>query len=181
MDTLHALATRSSCRGYLSDKLPAADLNLIVDAALQAPTGVDKKPLRFTLISRQELLEEITQEAYKNLGEEAKERMRKRGAVNLFYGAPHVILISSVGSAYEKVDAGIAAQSIALAAESLGYGSCIIAMAAAAFNPDSDTSCSKSVGFGPDEHFIVSVAFGRYETRKEPHTYVREDQLRVIG
>lgn len=169
MDTLKAIWERSSCRDFKPDAIPEEDLEKIIEAGLHGPTGVNFQPLRFNVVSSVDTLNAMTETCYAQMDEAGRQRMRDRKAANLFYGAPTVIFISSVGSPYDKVDGGIAVQSMALAAQSLGYGSCIIAMARNAFNREAENHFCDRFGFAPDEEFVISIAVGKINTTKEPH------------
>ncbi len=174
MDTLKAIRERSSCRDFKAASLPQEDLDTIIEAGLHGPTGRNLQPLRFNVVESQEMLDGITEVVFNEVGESVRQRMRDRNAKNLFYGAPAVIFISTVGSNYDKVDSGIAVQSMALAAHSLGYGSCIIAMAAPAFKREVAGNYREKLGFDDSEEFVVSIAVGNINTTKEPHEINRD-------
>ena len=95
--------------------------------------------------------------------------MKDRQAKNLFYGAPLVLIISSVPSNYAAIDAGIATQSICLAAEQLGLSSCIIGMSRRSFEEDNPQHMRQILQMEEAERYLISIAIGYAQSRKEPH------------
>ena len=169
MNCLDAIRQRSSCRDFSDKKVSEKDVELLLEAALASPTAVNAQSLRFALITDEELIQRISDASYELLDEVTLERMRARKAKNLFYGAPLLLVISSVPSRCSDIDAGIAAQSVCLTAEQLGLSSCIIGLSRSAFAEDNPKHMRQVLGMEEDERFIVSVAGGYAQSRKEPH------------
>jgi len=72
-------------------------------------------------------------------------------------------------SGYPLIDAGIAAENIALAAQALGLGSCIIGLTQAAFAGSSRHIIGQMIDM-PDTHdFAISIAIGHPAMGKDPH------------
>jgi len=88
---------------------------------------------------------------------------------SIFYGAPLVVLISMPKDADGGLDAGIAAANLAIAAQSMGLGSCIIGLAAAAFSGSKGFQMARQVQWPDDHEFAISVAIGHPAITKEPH------------
>lgn len=181
MDTLDVIFKRASCRKYLPEPLPEADIEKLLEAGLASPTAKNRQSLRFNLINSAEYKEKISEQSLKLLGEKVRTFLASMGANNIFYDAPHVLIISSVGSHYEFIDGGIAAQSIALAAESMGYATCYIGFARLGFDRSDETNCCDLLNFEPEEKFIAALAIGKADGPvKEPHSYTR-DHIRRFG
>lgn len=171
MNVLKALKNRFSCRNFNEKKVSNDEKNSLLWACGAAPTGRNLQPLRFYWVESPEKIEAISKSVIDQLDDEGKERMKSRGAENIFYGAPHIIVITSVGSNYDRVDAGIAVQSVCLAATSMNLNSCIIAMTAPAFNKDYEGNVRELLGMGDDEEFMIAVAVGHSDEEKEPHEF----------
>ena len=72
-------------------------------------------------------------------------------------------------SNWGKLDSGIAVQNIAIAAQSLGLGSVILGLPAAAFNGPRGAYFNELLKF-PDTHeFAVAIAVGYPDGTKEAH------------
>lgn len=170
MSARDAIFERFSCRDFTAESLREEEIQAIIAAAQAGPTARNLQQLRFTWVSEQDLLNEISDLSFELLGEETRQRWAERGAQNLFYAAPHVLFISSLPTPYAAMDAGIATQSACIMATELGLGSCIIAMSRAAFQREAAENFCERLGFAPDEDYQVSIAFGRIASRKDPHT-----------
>jgi nitroreductase len=101
---------------------------------------------------------------------EYRERIKKglrdyhtQGRDQLFHGAPAAILIGSRPPASTpKEDAMLAAQNIALAAESLGLGTCLIGLVVEAIR--NDPRICKALALAPGEsiHAVIAVGHPTY-------------------
>lgn len=112
MEAYEALITRRSIRNYQDRPVPAEVVDKILEAAMQAPSAVDKQPWHFVVIDDNELLREIP-----SVHQYAKMAAR----------APCAILVCAdpglaLGSGYVPQDCSAATQNILLAAHALGLG-----------------------------------------------------------
>lgn len=172
---LDAVKTRSSTRGYTPEPLTGAELNALLHAGMQAPTAINRQEVHFTVLRGDHpLLAEI--EAEKN-------RLRGLSDLphNFYYEAPTVILLSADHTFHwSAVDAGIAVQSIALAAESLGLGSLIIGCIYDALHGEKQAYFEKALAFPETHAFQIAIAVGHKAVEKEPHTYDAEERVTVL-
>ena len=120
-DILSVIEKRSSTRGYTAEKLTDEQLEILLRAGLQAPTARNEQEIHITVVDGDHpVLAEI--EAEKNALMNGQTR-----SGNFYYSAPLVLILSGDKSfPWSAVDAGIAVENIALAAEGLGLGSVII-------------------------------------------------------
>ena len=62
-EVLEAIAKRFSTRGYTSEKLTKEELDTILTAGLQSPTGMNKQEIFFSVINGEDpIIEELEQE-----------------------------------------------------------------------------------------------------------------------
>lgn len=167
---LEAIARRSSTRGYTADALTQDQLDVIIAAGLQAPTAANRQEVHFTVLKGDHpILAEI--EAEKN-------KKRPGGTHNFYYEAPLVILISADASNHWGVlDAGIAVENMALAAEGLGLGSLIIGCIYDAMRGERKEEFQKALAIPEGYIFEIALALGNKAVSKEPHTYEIEKQV----
>ncbi len=177
-DVLSAQQNRFSTRKFQDKPLSNFELETLQTAALNAPTAMNRQELRFSFIQNQDILSQINQKVYQDMEERAPEayrdflkRMAERGTDSVFYGAPLVVMITGTPDQYSAVNAGIAVQNLALAAESLDLGSCIIGMTRVCFQPQDEDNLLDLIGAEKDNVFHISIAIGYKDTEKEPHTY----------
>lgn len=171
-DVLKAMAQRRSHRAYKPDQLTKEQLDAILLAALQAPSAINLQPWHFSVVQDQELLNRITRAAHRRAQQLTREERGPRfddPAFHLHYHAPTVIFLSAKESPVNRLDCGIAVQQIALAAQSLGLGSVIVAMARRAFESDEGEELKRALGFPPGNEFMISIALGTPTDDKAPH------------
>jgi nitroreductase len=158
---LSAISGRRSIRKYQNAQLTKEQLDALLKAAQESPSARNAQPWRFSVVQNQSLLAEINKEAKSVLGIDAED---------IFYGAPTVIFISGEsGWRWSAVDCGIASQTIALAAQSLGLGSVILGLPDAAFKGARADHFGKLLKFPDGYSFVVAIALGVPAATKEAH------------
>ena len=173
-DILNAIASRSSTRSYTPEKLTSQQLEALIAAGLQAPTAANRQELFFTAVAGNDpLLAQIEQE--KNVLANASP------AANFYYDAPTVLFLSGDAAfPWTAVDAGIAVENIALAAEGLGLGSVIIGCIKAAMLGEKKEAFAQALRFPEGYEFQVAIAVGNKAKTKEPHTFDRAKNAAIL-
>ena len=171
-DVLQAIKDRSSTRAYTPEKLTKEELDTLLQAALQAPTAADRQEIHITVADGEDpILAEIHREL-------AGGRDMPH---NFFYEAPTVLMLSGDSSFYwSAMDAGIAAENIALAAEGLGLGSVIIGCIRGVMTGARGEEFSKALRFPEGYVYQVAVAVGHKAVGKEPHTYDAAKNVTIL-
>lgn len=169
---LETMRQRSSARAYSAEKLTEKELNYIVEAGLQAPTATNRQEIRFSVADGENpVLSELDEE---------KNRLRglEKQPHNFYYEAPVVIFLSAEdGFRWSGVDAGIAVQNMALAAESLGLGSLIIGCVYDALHGEKKEYFSQALRIPEGYSFQIALAAGHKTDDKAPHAYAFEKQV----
>lgn len=138
MDLHEAIYSRRAVRAFSPAPIAHATVRTLLDAAIQAPSAVNTQPWFFTVIEDRALLARISREAKAWMLREPPRglpasRFRERLSdpnFDIFYGAPSLILISSVvDDHWAVVNCALAAQNLMLAATSEGLGTCWIGFA----------------------------------------------------
>jgi len=168
-----AILGRRSIRSYRPEPVTESQLETLTRAALASPSAMDRQPWQFHFVVNPQVIGQLSDAAYDTFRAQGQQdiidRMASRGAANLFYGAPLVVVISVPAAQPSPLDAGIAAQTLALAAQGLGLGSCIIAMAGAAFAGDRAAGCRQALSMADDRVFGLCVAIGTSAAGKDAH------------
>lgn len=174
-DVTDAIKHRSSTRGYTPGPLREEELEALLHAGLQAPTATNRQEIHFTVLKGgHALLQEI---------EEEKNRLRGLSDLphNFYYEAPVVILLSADRTfSWGRLDAGIAVENIALAAESLGLGSLIIGCIRDALRGEKQAYFEQALQFPAEYEFEIAIAVGHKAVEKEPHTYDAAAQVTYL-
>jgi nitroreductase len=162
---LSAIADRRSNRAYKKDRPTKEQLDAILAAAVQSPSARNVQPWCFTVVQNDAFLGEINAEVSKNLNIDVGD---------IFYAAPTVIFIGAnvrgPTPRWALLDCGIAVQTMALAAHSIGLGSVILGMPEAAFVGPRGEYFKKIVKFPETYEFAVAIAIGYALDTKEAHT-----------
>ena len=177
---LQTIANRRSHRRYLPQQLTQQQLDAIIDAALQSPSGMNHQPWHFSVVQNPQVLKDISAAARAvdaTLPEEERSKRFQDPDFQIFYSAPTAILVwVEKGSHYALVDCGIAVQSMALAAQSLGLGSVILGRPLDVFNSPRGEYYERKMRFPEGNQFAISIAVGRPTLSKNAHKF-REGRI----
>ena len=120
---LKLMKERRSIRIFTGEKIPAKDMNTIIEAGVWAPTGCNNQELRFVMLGRDDVLAEALK--FKPF----------------FRGISHFVLVlcdmsiplskqlyrkNSSAQMMSDIDAGLAIQNMVLQAKDIGIDSCIV-------------------------------------------------------
>ena len=172
---IEAIEKRSSTRGYTSEPLTETELDTLIQAGLQAPTATNRQEIHFTVLKGDNpLLKEL---------EDEKNRLREitNPPHNFYYEAPTVVILSAESAfKWSSVDAGIAVENMALAAEGLGLGNVIIGCIDDALKGEKREYFSTALHFPKNYEYKIAIAFGHKAASKEPHTYDADAQVTCL-
>lgn len=174
-NVIDVIKKRSSTRGYTPDPLTDAELDTLLHAGLQAPTAANRQEIHFTVLKGGDpILQEL---------EDEKNRLRGLAPQphNFYYEAPTVIVLSADSTyKWSPLDAGIAVENMALAAEELGLGNLIIGCIYDALRGEKKDYFSKRLQFPEQYEYEIAIAFGHKAVTKEPHTYDLQAQVTFL-
>ena len=174
-EVVKAIERRSSTRGYTERKLTKEELDILIHAGLQAPTAANKQEVHITVVDGDNpILKEIEDEMLAGKGIE-------RPKNNFYFGAPTVLVLSAdSGFRWGRLDAGIAVENIAIAAEGMGLGNLIIGCIKDAMSGEKKEYFAKALGFPEDYDFEIAIAVGYKAVSKEPHEYSFERNVSYV-
>ena len=138
MDAIEAILTRRSTRNYRPDAVEAEKLELVLNAAKQAPSGGNSQTNHFLVIQNSEVIcklaamaqeafarMEITEDTYKSLKNSIT--LSKRGSYVFCYNAPVLIVVANQKDyGNNMADCACAIENMMIAANALDLGSCWI-------------------------------------------------------
>lgn len=136
-EVLDTIYERRSTRNYTDQQVGEEQLQILLDAAIWAPSGGNNQSWLFTAIQNKEILlrlNELVREGFKHWkpnddypGKQRTKTASQKESYNFYYHAP-VVIIASNKPNYENAmaDCALALQNIFLAAESIGLGSCYL-------------------------------------------------------
>lgn len=179
-ETVRNILERRSVRNYMSVLPPEDEVAQIVECGRFAATALGRQPWFFSVVYDRALLDDITAECKAALvraeGEAAAENFP-----DTFRGAPMAVIVSSDETEkYGEVDAANATQNMAVAAWSMGIGSCYIASFRRAFEGERaqefKTRLGVPLGFVPRFALALGYAASPLPPRKERV----EDRVEII-
>ena len=170
-DTMRYILERSSIRGYREQPLSDEQVNILKKAVLAAPTARNRQQLRYNFVTDKHIIRTIDRRIFHFCDPEMQAVMEERASTSFFYGAPLVVLITGKDTTWIDIDAGIAIQTLAIAAQSMGLSSVILGMPRLAFQHDDPENCRDLLKLEADEKFCIAIAIGYADTSKAPHAH----------
>ena len=171
-EVLRAIAERNSCRDYTGEPLTKDEITALVEAALAAPSAVNRQPWHIIMCTDKKLIEEMDDDAVAILAadedQSTYERIKSRGG-KVFYNAPAVMVVCGDGTEWDVIDSGILIENVALAAHSLGLGNVICAMFRIPLEGTKGAEFKKRLKFPDGHRFTMSILIGKAKSGKQPH------------
>ncbi|AWK50883.1 NAD(P)H nitroreductase [Clostridium beijerinckii] len=117
-EVLQNILTRRSVRKFKKEQIKDDELNMILEAGIYAPSGMNKQSWQFTVIQNKEKIALLAKVVRESLG---------RDVGYNFYEPPTLIMLSNEkDNTNGLADCSCALENIFLMANSLGIGSCWI-------------------------------------------------------
>jgi nitroreductase len=138
MDLKEAIYSRRSVREFTAETISERTIRDLIEAAVQAPSAVNAQPCTFCVIRDKTVLATISHEAKAHMVKTTPVGLTSHHFneilndpnFNIFYNAPVLILISTIGDIPWAVeDCALAAENLMLAARGVGLGTCWIGFA----------------------------------------------------
>jgi len=179
-EALQVIYNRRSIRKYKNDPIPAAEMKEILTAAINAPNAGNQQQWHFAVIQNPVLFDKIKSIMKENMLNSGiqflMERASEPGFIP-FFNAPAMIIISGDEKAkFIGIDCGAAAQNIALAAESLNIGSCLMTSSEFLFAGEKGNELKKELGIPEGYRHVVAVTLG-YKDGENPPAKPRKNEL----
>ena len=173
-DTLNAIAARYSCKNFTDEPIPEETLSAIATAALSSPSATNKQPWQITVVTDKALIQELEDETMNVLSTippmAGYYNMLKNTGTKIMGNAPCMILLPiDKENEFAQYDCGIAAQTICIAAQSLGISSHIIAIADMAFGGEKGEYFNTRFSFPEGYGFGLAVLLGKEAAPGKPH------------
>ena len=120
MEVLEGIYGRRAIRDYLAEPVSRTTMRELIEAAVQAPSAMNERPWRFTVVTDKNLLSSISIRAKTFALQGADSRLRQMLAdpnFDIFYNAPALIVISAArNSRWAVEDCTLAAENLMIAA-----------------------------------------------------------------
>jgi nitroreductase len=192
MELIDAIYGRRAVRQYQLDCPPEHVLRLLVEAATWAPSAMNGQEWHFTIVTRQELLNQIAararlwlKENTRWLGENQEvQTLLADPDFHMLHHAPVLIVISAPSAGkWTAESCAVAAQNLMLAATGQGLGSCWIGMAQDWLNSPEGRA---AIALPADERVVAPLVVGYANekpqalSRHRPNiTWIRDEAMIV--
>lgn len=113
-EVMQTILTRRSVRSFKNQPIEEEKLDAILQAAIYAPSGMNRQTWQFTAITNKEKIKELAQ---------IIEQVLDRKGYNLFEPAAIIITSNEKESKWAKEDNACALENMFIAAQSMGIGS----------------------------------------------------------
>ncbi len=158
-EVFKAIKNRRSVREYEETHLAKGDIDLLLDAAVWAPTAMNTQQVHFVVVQ--------TESARKKLSKKVQDLVKKHNPEHklrelddpIFYNAPLlIILCAKKDSKWADIDCALAAQNMMLAAYSIDIASCFIGFACLL---DEDEETRRELGISDEYKIVAPLVFGK--------------------
>ncbi|MGE5567107.1 MAG: nitroreductase family protein [Parcubacteria group bacterium] len=157
VELTEAIYERRAVRDYTAEPVSEVDLRAVIDAAVQAPSGMNRQPWSFVVVSGRGALERLSMQAKAHLLKTLDPQLAgardhlAAADFNIFYNAPVMVAVCATEQdAMAVKDCCLAAQNLMLAARERGLGTCWIGFAESWLNTPEGRGA-----LGAPEHYTV--------------------------
>lgn len=164
-ETLNTIMKRTSCRAYQQECIRDDELMMILEAGIQAPSGMNQQLCEAFAITNKDLIDELAK-AVKDVFNERGDK--KDDLYHCAYHAPVLVIVS--GPEYDSrriEDGSCMLENMFLAATSLEIGSCWINQLKNTQNIDKVRNILTRIGL-PTNHQVVGCAALGYPLHNTP-------------
>lgn len=123
------IMNRRSIRSYKQEQIKDAELEQILECAINAPSALNKQSWEVRVIQNADFISEINTGFVKfaaGMQMQGSASRSQEPGFSVFHGAPTVILVATNQNAYSPIDCGMLGQNILLSAEALNIGTCVV-------------------------------------------------------
>jgi nitroreductase len=163
-ETLTTIKQRRSTRAFKDEQIKDNELQAVIEAGTYAPSARNQQAWHFTVVQNKAMLATLSHEAKKAALQIDNEFVRQAASnenFNVFYGAPTVVIVSGDEKAMViDLDCAAANQTMLLAAQSVGLGSCWINFVLFLFNSPGGEQYKKQLAIPEGYKPFCSVALG---------------------
>jgi nitroreductase len=183
--TLQTIYDRRAVRKFKDKAIDRETINHLIDAGRMAPSGMNRQPWRFYVVTDKKLIstmsKEIAKVSVKQIAKISLKEITKsilqylhsphdfkfmNASDFIFHGAPLVIFLTAPReNEWAALDIGMCSQNMMLAAKSLGLESCPIGLAKFI----EETESISRLGISKSETVLLALIFGYGDETPEVH------------
>lgn len=159
-DIFQVIKERSSIRAYKPQMLTKEEIELLVNAGLQAPTARNEQEIHISVVNTASPVVKEIQQAW-----------NPNAKTTFYFDAPVLFILSGKDDfKWHRLDAGIAVENMHLAARGAGLGSIILGCIDRVLLGGQKSYYDEKLGIPKGYSFEIAFAAGYPDTEKVPHT-----------
>ena len=171
-----AILGRRTIRGYKENPLSREAIEKLLQCAMWAPSGRNSQPCHVRVIADKRVLEALDRDFWEKVGR-GTPAYTKCDVNPVYQGAPAFFLIYCPTE--DAMNCGIAVENIAIAAEGMGLGSCIIASVGSLLKAEEGNKWKKIFDIPEDFVFNIAIAVGEKDENPVPKER-KPENFRII-
>ncbi len=176
-EAIKNIMTRQTIREYTSEAVSPELLQVVLDAAIRAPSGRNSQPCHLRVLSNREKLEEMNKD-FKDIVGWDTPAYTGWNLRPVYHNAPTFIFIFAPTK--DGMSGGLMAENIALAAHAVGLGTCMIGSLGALFdNTEGAKKWKAFLEIPQDWEFILGITIG-YPNEKPPFKEREDGHIKFI-
>ena len=175
-ETIDTILSRQTIREFLPEQISDAMLDTLLHAAKAAPSGRNGQPCHVRFVQNNALLHEMHL-AFKNLVGWDTPAYTRSDTNPFYHNAPTFIFIYTDGDS--AMDAGLMAENICIAAESLGLGTVIVGSVGTLMNDNAGQMFKEALHIPASFRFQIGIGVG-YPNETPPKKPRFDDRMEII-
>lgn len=177
--TIDVIKQRRSIRSYKEEQISEAELQMILEAGVYAPSGNNLQSWHFTVVQDKKVIRDLNNETKAILAASEDPFLRRMGnneEFNVFCGAPTVVIVSgNEENANSAIDCALATENMMIAAQSLGVSSCYIISVSFLFDSADGEYFYEKLGIPAGYKVYNAVLLGYNKNEESPKAAPRKD------
>lgn len=154
---IETIMARRSVRAYKPVPVSRDTMNVILECGINAPNAMNRQNWEVRVVDNAETIAWVT----KSFLAVNPDMGKTPGFVNMFRNAPVVAFIAgNTASDFSKIDCGLLGENMALAARSLGIGTCFLGGPVMFIKSPEGSYFLDRLGFSEGYELIYALAFG---------------------
>ena len=175
-ETIDNILNRRTIREYTDEKLSEEEIETLLTCAMWAPSGRNGQPCHIRVVQDKAFLDEMNVD-FKNLVGWDTPAYTNWDKNPFYQNAPAVMFMYGTGENY--MDGGLMAENIALAAKSMGLGTCIIGRIGGQLDKPEGNKWKEKLDIPESYRFLIAVAVGHGDEDPAPKPR-KAEQYKVI-
>ena len=175
-NAVQAIMDRRSIRKYKPEQLTDEQLKIVLDAFDWAPTARNAQEVRAIVLQDADMLKAFAAD-FEAFATATGGKLFK----NFYFNAPTLILLCGDAEfPYTAIDSGIAAENMAIAAESIGLGTVILGCIRQFMADPASAQWRAKFGIKDDEAFTIALAVGTPDCENPKGAARKEGKITFI-